>query len=276
MDSGLIELHLALPKWVQRWAITAKTVLQWELLSPHGTQKRRDRSPNIATAGLYEPGGLDPAQCALLVMDYQPSVLSSMGDADELIVRTNAAIDVVRQHGGHVGFVRFAFDGLESRFVPSTNKAFAAVAGNKSFRNDSPETALHASIRCRPGDIVVRKTRVGAFSTTDLDEQLTNLGITVLILAGVQTSGVVLSTVREAADKDYRLIVLSDCTSDRDRDAHDLLMDRIFPGQAEITTVAALNCGLAEGRTAQQASLSAVPPMRRIGEHPRLVNGEEF
>jgi nicotinamidase-related amidase len=57
----------------------------------------------------------------------------------------------------------------------------------------------------QPGDLVVRKTRVGAVSTADLDRQLRDRGIDTLVLAGISTSGVVLSTLIEAADRDYRL-----------------------------------------------------------------------
>jgi nicotinamidase-related amidase len=67
---------------------------------------------------------------------------------------------------------------------------------------------------------VVRKTRVGAFSTTDLEQQLNDRGINTLILAGVSTSGVVLSTVREAADRDYHIYVLADASADRDAHVH--------------------------------------------------------
>jgi hypothetical protein len=59
---------------------------------------------------------------------------------------------------------------------------------------------------------------VGAFTTTDLDRQLRDRAITTLVLAGISTSGVVLSTVREAMDCDYRIVVLEDATADSDPD----------------------------------------------------------
>ncbi len=96
------------------------------------------------------------------------------------------------------------------------------------------------------GDIVVRKVRVGAFSTTDLDEQLRGRGIDTLILAGISTSGVVLSTVRDASDRDYRVVVLTDATADREADVHEFLIERIFPRQADVVAVAELD-GLLSG-----------------------------
>ena len=104
----------------------------------------------------------------------------------------------------------------------------------------APETAVHQAVAPEPGDIVVRKVRVGAFSTTDLDAQLRGAGVDTLVLAGVSTSGVVLSTVRDAADHDYRLYVLEDGCADRDPEVHGLLMRKVFPRQAWVIQVADL------------------------------------
>jgi nicotinamidase-related amidase len=87
---------------------------------------------------------------------------------------------------------------------------------------------------------VVRKTRVGAMSTTDLDRQLRDRGIDTLVLAGLSTSGVVLSTLVEAADRDYRLYVLSDGTDDPDAQARDVLLGKVFPRRAQVIEIAGL------------------------------------
>lgn len=59
------------------------------------------------------------------------------------------------------------------------------------------------------------------------------------MLTGIATSGVVLSTLREAADKDFRLIVLSDACVDTVPEVHRVLMEKVFPRQAEVMTVEA-------------------------------------
>lgn len=93
---------------------------------------------------------------------------------------------------------------------------------------------------------MVRKTRVGAFSTTDLERQLSDRQIDTLILAGISTSGVVLSTVRDASDRDYRVLVLSDACADPDPEVHALLIAKVFPRQADVITSAQLH-GLLAG-----------------------------
>ena len=55
-----------------------------------------------------------------------------------------------------------------------------------------------------------------------------------LVIFGYATSGVILSTVRYAADLDYNLTVVEDCCSDSDVDIHEFLTQRIFPRQAEV------------------------------------------
>ena len=87
---------------------------------------------------------------------------------------------------------------------------------------------------------MVRKTRIGAFSTTDLADQLDARKIDTLILAGISTSGVVLSTVRDAGDRDYRLFVLADASADPQAEVHEFLLERIFPRQARVIRIADL------------------------------------
>ncbi len=96
----------------------------------------------------------------------------------------------------------------------------------------------HPDVAPGPDDIVVTKRRVSAFAGSDLDVVLRAKGIDHLVLTGIATSGVVLSTLRQAADLDFTLTVLSDGCLDNDPEVHGVLMEKVFPRQAEVTTVA--------------------------------------
>ena len=98
-------------------------------------------------------------------------------------------------------------------------------------------TRVHPDIAPQPGDIMVTKRRISAFTGSDLEVILRAKRIEHLILTGISTSGVVLSTLREAADKDYRLTVLSDCCADPDEEIQQVLINKIFPRQADVITV---------------------------------------
>jgi nicotinamidase-related amidase len=117
----------------------------------------------------------------------------------------------------------------------------------EALHNDSPGTAIHDRVAPVADDIIVRKVRVGAFSTTNLDGQLRERGVDTLILAGIGTSGVVLSTVRDASDRDYRVVVVSDATADPEPDVHAFLTERIFPRQADVIAVSELEGLLSRG-----------------------------
>ena len=184
---------------------------------------------------------IDPARTALLVMDYQAGIIGMINDADTLVGNAARAIDIVRGRGGLIGYVRVAFTEADVAAVPDRNKGFSALkTSGRDLGTGSPTTAIDDRIAPKDGDITVRKTRVGAFSTTNLAEQLRARGIDALILAGISTSGVVLSTVRDAADRDYRLYVLADACADPDAGVHALLMEKVFPRQADVITMADL------------------------------------
>jgi nicotinamidase-related amidase len=184
---------------------------------------------------------IDPKHTALLVMDYQPAALGSLSDAEALLSRVAGVIAVVRSHGGQIGYVRVAFEDADYDAIPATSWMGTRVASaGRAFHSESPATAIHEHVAPEPGDIIVRKTRVGAFSTTDLDQQLRDRDINTLILAGISTSGVVLSTVRDASDRDYRVFVIADASADPDPEVHDFLTRKIFPRQAHVITIAEL------------------------------------
>jgi nicotinamidase-related amidase len=90
----------------------------------------------------------------------------------------------------------------------------------------------------------VLKKRVSAFTGSDLDVLLRGAEIDTLVLTGIATSGVVLSTLRQAADRDFRLVVLADGCLDSDSEVHRVLTEKVFPRQAEVTTVEEWVAGL--------------------------------
>jgi nicotinamidase-related amidase len=186
---------------------------------------------------------LDPDHTALLVMDYQNGIVAQLSDTDQLLERVTTAVDNVRGHGGHIGWVRVAFTDADFEAIPDTSIFAAMTSGERrpTLHADAAATQIDARLEPESGDITVRKTRVGAFSTTDLDEQLRARAVTTLVLAGLSTSGVVLSTVREAMDRDYRIVVLQDACADGDSDTHSFLTTKLFPRHTYVTTVGDLD-----------------------------------
>ncbi len=175
------------------------------------------------------------AKHALLVMDVQPVVVDRYPDPAYL-PRLRGAIEAARASGTPVIYVVVGFrPGFPE--ISSRNKMFGALAGSGA-PFDEKLTRVHPDVAPEAGDVVVTKRRVSAFAGSDLDVVLRAGGIDHLVLTGIATSGVVLSTLRQAADLDFGLTVLADGCLDADPEVHRVLTEKVFPGQADVTTVA--------------------------------------
>lgn len=182
---------------------------------------------------MTDPAPLDLPRTALLIMDVQSSIVAMLPDADAYLERLRRTRQTARDGGATVGYVRVALTEDEAANVPARNRTFAQAAASGRLL-DGPETQIDPRIAPAPDEIVVRKRRVGAFSTTDLREQLDARGVDTLILTGIATRGVVLSTVRDAADRDYRILVVHDLCFDSDPAVHRILTEEVFPRQADV------------------------------------------
>ena len=171
---------------------------------------------------------------ALLVMDVQIGIVERYAkDSQSLLAAVSTATTAARTAGHQVIYVRVAFRPGAPE-VSRHNRAFAALAGSATMGLDDPATQVHPAVAPHAGDIEVMKKRVSAFTGSDLDVVLRSLGVDTLVLAGIATSGVVLSTLRQAADLDYQLIVLRDGCADADPEVHHVLLDKVFPRQATV------------------------------------------
>ena len=177
------------------------------------------------------------SKSALLVMDMQNSIVSRFVDSEKTLLPFQKAIEAARSHAIPVIFVRVAFRAGYPE-ISSRNKMFAGIAG-RAGTAAAPEVTMqiHESVQPRPDEPIVTKLRVSAFAGSDLEVILRSRQIDTLILSGIATSGVVLSTLREAADKDFALTVLSDACIDADPEVHRVLTEKVFPHQAEVIPV---------------------------------------
>jgi nicotinamidase-related amidase len=176
----------------------------------------------------------DARRTALLVMDVQDGIADRLG-SPELLDRLAAAAATARTAGVRVIYVKVGFrDGYPE--VSPRNRSFSRIAGTSLFTDSNP-SGIHNAVAPQPGESVVTKKRVSAFAGSDLDVVLRAGGIDSLVLAGIATSGVVLSTLRQAADLDFELTVLSDGCADGDDEVHRVLVEKVFTRQAEVMTV---------------------------------------
>lgn len=181
---------------------------------------------------------LDIPHTAALAMDCQNAIVSIYAKPQqEFVERSSSVLRAARAAGMPVIHIQVGFrPGLPE--VSSRNKLLGAVKSNPQHQSlfQGSLGAIHPALGPEPDDIVVTKHRVSAFVGTDLEMILRTKEIETLVLFGIATSGVVLSTLLEASDRDYRLIVIGDCCADLDPELHSALLQRLFPSRAEAWT----------------------------------------
>lgn len=93
-------------------------------------------------------------------------------------------------------------------------------------------------LKPQPGDFVVDKVRMGAFSSTMLDTLLRARGIDTFVICGVRTTVGVETTVRDARDLGYNVVTASDCTGGIDPEEHRWVLEKVFPMFCRIRSLA--------------------------------------
>jgi nicotinamidase-related amidase len=179
---------------------------------------------------------LDPARSAVLSMDLQAGIVSIYAKDDPgLVTRASSLLRQARSDGMAVIHVKVGFRPKLPE-VSSRNMLLGAIKSSPRHQQlfEGAVGEIHPGVAPEVDDIVVTKHRVNAFIGTDLEMILRAKEIDTLILWGIATSGVVLSSVLHAADADYRLIVIKDCCADLDAQLHSCILEKLLPRQATV------------------------------------------
>ena len=188
---------------------------------------------------------IDKSATAVLLMDYQNDMVERVPEQERKVLLDSAmsVLASARKAGMPVVYIVVRFRNGYPEVSPR-NKLFSMVKKGGRLLDGTPATEIYASVAPAPADVVLTKVRVGAFSTTALETLLRARGITSLVLLGIATSGVVLSTVRWAADMDYGLTVIADGCADFNADTHRVLLENVFPAQANVITASAFKAAM--------------------------------
>jgi nicotinamidase-related amidase len=192
-----------------------------------------------------------PGRTAVLVIDMQvdfgspDGVLGAFIDMSVVRPALEAAEKLVAD--ARAAGVPVVFVGLST--TPETD----SPAWNERMRRRGGDPEVDAAL-CRagqagsqfygpqpaPGEVVVHKTRYSGFVGTDLDAQLTKLGVDTLVVAGLTTECCVDSTVRDAFDLDYHVFVAADACAAYEADIHEASLKVMALNSAILTETAAI------------------------------------
>jgi nicotinamidase-related amidase len=169
---------------------------------------------------------LDP-QTALITIDLQKGILAlaTAQPTGEVVKHAAALAEAFRRHRLPVVLVNVS-GGAPGR------------AEQARRLGDLPAgwTDLAPELNQQPEDHAVTKRTWGAFTNTDLEKHLKNLGVTQVVLAGVSTSVGVESTARFAYELGFNVTLAVDAMTDMNPDAHTNSITRIFPRLGETGT----------------------------------------
>jgi len=181
----------------------------------------------------------DSARTAVLCMDFQSGIVAAYAkdQGAALLARAASVLERARSLGMCVIHVRVGFrPGLPE--VSARNVLFNGIRSSSRHQQlfEGPSGEVHPGVGLHKDDIFVVKHRVSAFRGTDLEVILRAKDVDTLVLFGISTSGVVLSTLLEASDADYRLVVIKDCCVDGDAELHTNLIDKLFTRRATVVS----------------------------------------
>jgi len=175
------------------------------------------------------PYSFDPASVALLCIDFQRDFVEPGGFGESLgndvsrlrsaIEPTRAVLAAFRERGwtvihtreGHRPDLTDLFPAKRDRGNPSLRIGEEGPMGRLLVRGSAGHDIV-PELAPQPGEVVLDKPGKGSFYATDLETILRARGITHLVVTGVTTEVCVQSTVREANDRGFESLILSDCT----------------------------------------------------------------
>jgi nicotinamidase-related amidase len=179
---------------------------------------------------------IEPKRTALLVMDLQTDILARVADrAAGVLERAAGVIAAAREARLPVIYVVVGFrPGYPE--ISRSSPLYPLIAQTGRFVTTAPGADVPAAVRPQEGDAIVVKHRTSAFFGTDLEMILRARGVDTLVLLGVMTSGVVLSTVRHGGDADYGMVVVEDACADDDDEVHRVLTAKVFQRRATVVS----------------------------------------
>lgn len=182
--------------------------------------------------------GFDIPRTAVLAMHCQSGIVSVHAKPPEGFVdRAGRVLKAARKIGMPVIHSQVVFrPGWPE--VSSRNKLFASIKSSPQHRHlfEGAAGAIHPALGPETGDVVVTNHRVSSFAGSDLEMILRAMDTESIIMFGIATSGVVLSTLVEACDADYRVVVIGDCCVDLDEELHSVLLSKLFPQRGDVLT----------------------------------------
>jgi ureidoacrylate peracid hydrolase len=185
------------------------------------------------------PLTIDPKRTALLLLDLQQDNIAATPSIKEGRILEHTARLLAAARGKSLRVIHITASVRRDYLdMPRASALWMKLRESKTLIQGTPGAEIDPLVAPRPDELVINKTCVDPFLTTNLGQALVNFDVNTLVLVGLWTNYVVEATARHAADMGYHVIVVSDCCASNNAENHQFAMTRILP---TIATVARLD-----------------------------------
>lgn len=156
-----------------------------------------------------------------------------------IITKQQALLKAFREKGLPVIYVNSVHPLDAAERMSPYGRFYNAIRNSRTNEPGTKDTEVLSAVANLPGEPVLGNFMFGIFSNNtggDLKQLLAELGVDVLVLAGVATGMAVMTAVIQAADMFLKVIVPSDASIDANETIHDVAMNMIIPAMALVTT----------------------------------------
>jgi len=220
---------------------SSKFLYRVDLMSPRiesGPVEPADHQQGMGRAAAAQSVNMQPAivpaQTALVVMHYQTDILGLFPSvAPTLLANTRKLCDAARAKSVSVYFAKIHFSPGYPEVSP-LNRNGQGIKQLGLFVDDkiAPELGQQAT------EPLIIAHRASVFYGTELQARLSAQGIDTLLMVGIASTGVVLSSVAYASDADFRIFTVKDCCYDPDQVVHDHLFSTAFDSRTTVLSLA--------------------------------------
>jgi ureidoacrylate peracid hydrolase len=172
---------------------------------------------------------IEACRTALVVIDLDTATVGAHEECQRLVPRVNQLAAAVRNAGGVVAWVTSRMPTLPKHFAAILGDQLATQYFNDGQSNGAGTTLWHELDTSTP-DLSATKTGASAFfpGKCDLKERLDPLGIDTLLIAGAVTNICCESSARDAAELDYKVILVSDVLAGHAHGLHEATLATFY------------------------------------------------
>lgn len=193
-----------------------------------------DRTGLVVVDMQYNDASVDQG-FGLALSRIEPGSMDYFNSRNESVVVPSIASLVAecRKREISIIYVCVGSDYRDLRDMPARHRTWIRTIEERSgvpdiLWSENPAYAVRREFAPQPGDTIVKKTAFGAFTSSMLDETLRSMQIETLVVAGIATNCCVSTTIRDASDLGYGVVVVEECTGDYDAATHDMAIRGLF------------------------------------------------